>query len=103
MFFKMKEGKVFFNNSMRPKKKLAKYQNRAILMEIIYSDLREENLELKKTNERLKELNKRLFGDVKAEREVKERYRTAFLRRMNVPMIGTSWDGDIDNEGEWEE
>lgn len=79
-------------------------------MELRYKELYEEafalikkNRDLEKVNETLKKTNKRLFGDIKAEREVKERYRTAFLRRMNVPVIGTSWDGDIDNEGEWEE
>jgi hypothetical protein len=29
-----------------------------------------------------------------AERAQKERYRTAFLSRMNVPVIGKAWDGD---------
>ena len=29
-----------------------------------------------------------------AEREQKERYRTAFLSLMNVPVIGKAWTGD---------
>ena len=29
-----------------------------------------------------------------AERAQKERYRIAFLDRMNVPVIGTAWDGE---------
>tara|TARA_R110000764_G_scaffold176264_1_gene262531 strand:- start:3307 stop:3600 length:294 start_codon:yes stop_codon:yes gene_type:complete len=33
-----------------------------------------------------------------AERAQKERYRTAFLDRMNVPVIGKAWDGDGDFE-----
>jgi hypothetical protein len=35
-----------------------------------------------------------LAGALAAEREQKERYRTAFLSRMNVPVIGKAWTGD---------
>jgi hypothetical protein len=35
-----------------------------------------------------------LLDTLAAEREQKERYRTAFLSRMNVPVIGKAWTGD---------
>jgi hypothetical protein len=38
--------------------------------------------------------NEELFDLLTAEREQKERYRTAFLDRMNVPVIGKAWTGD---------
>lgn len=85
---------MFFKSLKQAKKELAKYENKAILMELRYNELYQETLTLKQKNQKQLEANKKLLGDVRAEREVKERYRTAFLRRMNVPVIGASWDGD---------
>ena len=37
--------------------------------------------------------NEDLFDELAAERAQKERYRTAFLDRMNVPVTGKAWTG----------
>ena len=56
--------------------------------------LAEHYLEVSKKYRTLQVEHERLLDTLAAERRQKERYRVAFLKRMNVPIIGKAWDGN---------
>jgi hypothetical protein len=59
-----------------------------------YLYLANEYLDLSKDYKALRISYNNALADLGAERSQKERYRTAFLDRMNVPVIGKAWHGD---------
>lgn len=59
-----------------------------------YLDLANKYLGLSKKYEGLWRSYCESKDEIREERAQKERYRTAFLDRMNVPVIGKAWTGD---------
>ena len=95
LFAKTLEGIMrVFKNMIQAKKRLDEaYRTIGSMTEIM--DLVTDclNDSTKKRLDLMKE-HGALLDALAAERAQKERYRTAFLDRMNVPVIGKAWTGD---------
>lgn len=85
-------------NMIRAKKDLAEaYESLARMTEVMNLGTDCLNDSTKKRRALMAE-HDALLDAFAAERAQKERYRTAFLSRMNVPVIGKAWDGDVYSE-----
>jgi hypothetical protein len=90
LFAKTLEGIMqTIKDILTSRKQLKEYKRSSVILAERYLDLREKHLGL------IRELDDALY-ELAAERSQKERYRTAFLDRMNVPVIGKAWDGYSD-------
>jgi hypothetical protein len=94
-FAKILEGIMgVIRNMIQAKKNLAEaHESIAAMTKIMNLGTDRLNDSTKKRLALMKE-HDNLLAAFAAERAQKERYRIAFLNRMNVPVIGKAWDGD---------
>lgn len=90
LFAKTLEGIMqTIKDILTSRKQLKEYKRSSVILAEQYMDLRAAH------NRLIRELDDAKC-ELAAERSQKERYRTAFLDRMNVPVIGQAWDGYSD-------
>ena len=90
LFAKTLEGTMTtIRDIVTARKELKQYKRSNVILAEQYLDLRSKYNTLQRKNDEL-------LSDYRAEKSQKERYRTAFLDRMNVPVIGQAWDGHSD-------
>lgn len=75
-----------FNKLTAAKKELEIYKKKTETLDRRYKEIVD-------SHDNLIKEHRELISDYHAECAVRERYRTAFLDRMNVPVIGTAWNG----------